>query len=181
VFFNRCQYTKLKNDLRSFCLRPMVILGLDPGIARTGYGVIATAKQQRFVRCGCLTTPQQAATEDRLHTIGHDLTILLKEARPDLAVIEAVFFGANTTTAMLTAQTRGVLIYVLREHQIPVYSLTPLQIKSRLTGYGAASKQQVQTMIMKRLNLDSVPKPDDAADALAAALCLAEESLRLPV
>lgn len=158
----------------------MTILGLDPGIARTGFGVIDTVKPQLFVRCGCLTTSPQAATEDRLLTIGQDLRTLLRESKPDLAVIETVFFGSNTTTAMVTAQTRGVLVFILREHHIPVHSLTPLQIKSRLTGYGAADKHQVQQLVMRRLKLHTPPKPDDAADALAAALCVADETVGVP-
>lgn len=159
----------------------MVILGLDPGIARTGFGIIAPNTAQSFIRCGCLTTPSTQALEDRLFTIGQDLEALIANHHPDLAVIEEIFFGANTSTAMTTAQTRGVLLYVLRQHHIPVYSLTPLQIKSRLTGYGAASKQQVQTVVTQRLHLTELPQPDDAADALAAALCIAEESLALRV
>ncbi len=154
----------------------MIILGLDPGIARTGFGVISTSQPQLFVRCGCFTTSQHQATEDRLLTIGHDLEALLASAKPDIAVVETIFFGTNTTTAMVTAQTRGVLLYVLRKHHIPVHSLTPLQIKSRLTGYGVADKHQVQQMVKRRLKLTSVPQPDDAADALAAALCIAEET-----
>jgi crossover junction endodeoxyribonuclease RuvC len=158
---------------------PMTILGLDPGIARTGFGIIDTAKPSLFVRCGCLTTPASMASEDRLLTIGQDLRTLLRETRPDLAVVETVFFGSNTTTAMVTAQTRGVLLFVLREHHIPVHSLTPLQIKSRLTGYGAADKYQVQQLVTRRLKLHAVPQPDDAADALAAALCVADEAVRV--
>ncbi|MEX1997389.1 MAG: crossover junction endodeoxyribonuclease RuvC [Candidatus Andersenbacteria bacterium] len=157
----------------------MVILGLDPGIARTGFGVINTTVAQSFVRCGCLTTPSHEATPDRLWTIGQDLTTLLTTYKPDHAVVETVFFGANSKTAIITAQTSGVLLYILRQHRIPVHTLTPLQIKSRLTGYGAADKQQVQTLVTRRLKLPTVPQPDDAADALAAALCLTEESLSI--
>lgn len=159
----------------------MTILGLDPGIARTGFGIIAPDTARAFVRCGCLTTPTHQAVEDRLFTIGQDLTQLIASHAPDIAVVESIFFGTNAKTAMLTAQTRGVLLYILRQHRIPVFSLTPLQIKSRLTGYGAASKQQVQTVVMERLQLDQSPQPDDAADALAAALCVVEESLALRV
>ena len=153
----------------------MVILGLDPGIARTGFGVINTALPHSFVRCGCLTTPAHTPTPDRLLTIGEDLTTLITTYRPAVAVVETIFFGANSKTAMLTAQTRGVLLYLLRLHHIPVQSLTPLQIKSRLTGYGAADKQQVQALVTRRLHLTQAPQPDDAADALAAAMAVAEE------
>ncbi len=155
----------------------MIILGLDPGIARTGFGIIRAHQSPDFLRCGCLTTTPNEPTADRLFRLGQDLTKLIQQFHPDQAVIETVFFGKNAKTAMLTAETRGTLIYVLRQHHIPVFNLTPLQIKSRLTGYGSASKQQIQSMVVKRLSLTNAPQPDDAADGLAAALCLAEEPL----
>jgi len=155
----------------------MIVLGLDPGIARTGFGVINTAQSKPFVQCGCLTTPANTSTPDRLHTIGSDLNKIISRWQPDRAVVETVLFGTNAKTAMLTAETRGVLLYVLRHHHITVHSLTPLQIKSRLTGYGAADKQQIQYVVTQRLNLDQAPQPDDAADALAAALSLANEPI----
>jgi crossover junction endodeoxyribonuclease RuvC len=157
----------------------MIILGLDPGIARTGFGLVRANNPPTFIRCGCLTTPAQDNTSDRLSSLGQDLTQLIKQFHPDQAVIETVLFGKNVKTAMFTAETRGALIYVLRQYNIPVFNLTPLQIKSRITGYGAATKQQIQSMVVKRLGLSSPPQPDDAADGLAAALCLAEESLTL--
>lgn len=150
----------------------MKILGLDPGIARTGFGIIDTSQKDLFVRCGCLTTPAGLPVEQRLAMIGQDLTQLLAAARPDQAVVEQVYFGANSKTAIVTAQTRGVLLYILTQHNIPIESLTPLQIKSRLTGWGRADKHQMQTMVRQRLKLTTLPQPDDAADALAAALCL---------
>ncbi len=151
----------------------MIILGLDPGIARTGYGVLDTAESNLFVRCGCLTTSKAMPVEDRLHMLAEDLTLLIKETRPDLAVVEQIFFGANRKTGMLTAQARGVLLYVLRQHHITIETLTPLQIKSRLTGYGTAKKEQIQSVVQQQLHLSTAPEPDDAADALAAALCFA--------
>lgn len=151
----------------------MVILGLDPGLARTGFGLINMKKPQapEYITCGCLTTPHYLTSEDRLVMLGEDLEKLIGQHRPDLAVIEQVFFGKNVKTALMTAEARGVLLYVLRGKKIPVEHVTPLQIKSRLTGYGAADKQQVQRLIMQRLHLAIAPAPDDAADALAAALC----------
>ncbi len=148
----------------------MIVLGLDPGIARTGYGVIDTSATNTFVRCGCITTPAHQSTEDRLVLLAEDLTNLIEETHPDMAVVEHIYFGTNTKTAMLTAQARGVLIYILRKQHISVQSLTPLQIKSRLTGYGAAPKEQMQSAVMQQLHLQTIPQPDDAADALAAAL-----------
>lgn len=165
--------------LEAFLLTPlynsaMIILGLDPGLARTGFGVITQSRGKTpvFLRAGCLTTPQTLSTEDRLAMLGQDLSTLLADAHPDTAVVEQVFFGANAKTAMLTAQARGVLVYVLRQHNIPVETLTPLQIKSRLSGYGVADKHQVKQLVRVRLNLTAAPEPDDAADALAAALSI---------
>jgi len=155
----------------------MIILGLDPGIARTGFGVIDTTRTSSFIRCGCLTTPAHDLVENRLVTIGKDLEQLITTYKPQAAMVEQIFFGTNRTTAIVTAETRGVLVYILGLHKIPIHSLTPLQIKSRLTGHGRATKHQIQMVIMKRLQLDSPPQPDDAADALAGALCLADQVL----
>lgn len=159
----------------------MTILGLDPGLARTGFGVIQVTREPRYVRCGCLETPPSLSLADRLHILGDDLSQLIQAARPDLAVVEQVFFGKNVKTAFLTAQARGVLIYVLRKHHIPVETLTPLQIKSRLTGYGSANKSQIQAMVSKRLNLSALPQPDDAADALAAALAYNQSESQIKI
>lgn len=148
----------------------MVILGLDPGLARTGFGVIDMGRKIRYIRGGILTTPKTFNLEDRLSMLGNDLTQLITDTRPEQAVVEQVFFGANAKTAFVTAQARGVLLYVLRQQHIPVEHATPLQIKSRLSGYGAADKSQIQRLVQDRLNLDTIPQPDDAADALAAAL-----------
>lgn len=149
----------------------MVILGLDPGLARTGFGVVDMGRQPQYIRCGCLTTPRNLDLADRLSMLGQDLAALVEETHPQRAVVEEVYFGKNVKTAFMTAQARGVLLYVLRRHHIPVEHVTPLQVKSRLTGYGNADKQQVQRLVKERLNLSTAPEPDDAADALAAALC----------
>lgn len=150
----------------------MIIIGLDPGIARTGFGIIDTSAPNQYVRCGCITTPEHLSPEERLQILGDDLTNLIRQYQPDQAVVEQLFFGANAKTAIIVAQARGVILYVLQQYNIPITSLTPLQIKSRLSGYGAASKEQIQTLVTKLLNLSAVPQPDDAADALAAALSI---------
>lgn len=155
----------------------MIILGLDPGIARTGYGIINTAESMQFVQCGCITTLPVHAIEHRLHDIATDLTAIIATYKPELAVVEEIFFGKNAKTAISTSHVRGVLLQILTAHHIPVQGLTPLQIKSRLTGYGAATKHQVQHVVTRQLHLSSVPQPDDAADALAAALCAQQISL----
>lgn len=154
----------------------MIILGLDPGIARTGYGVVDTSQKHQFVRCGCITTPPTDSLETRLASVAADLTQLIRENRPDTAVVEQIFFGTNAKTAITTAHVRGVIVYILQVHNIPIQTLTPLQIKSRLTGYGAASKEQMQNAIKQQLHLTDIPRPDDAADALAAALSAVQDT-----
>ncbi len=149
----------------------MIILGLDPGIARTGYGVVDTSATATFIRCGCITTLPIYTMEERLLTIANDVNQIIDNTHPDIAVVEEIFFGNNKKTAMVTAHVRGVLLHVLASRHISIQSLTPLQIKSRLTGYGAASKEQIQRAVTEQLHLTQVPQPDDAADALAAALC----------
>lgn len=153
----------------------MIVLGLDPGIARTGFGILDTSQTQPYISCGCLTTRPQKNAAARLLQIGQDTTSLIIKYKPDMAVIEEIFFNTNTTTAILTAQARGVLLYILQKYNIHTTSLTPLQIKSQLTGYGRADKKQVQSIIQQRLGLSSAPQPDDAADALAAALCVVDK------
>lgn len=154
----------------------MIILGLDPGLARTGFGVLDTNKKNLFVRCGCITTPATQTIADRLSILGQDLAALIAATKPDRAIVEEIFFGNNKKTAMITAQARGVALYILREHHISIRSITPLQIKSRLCGFGQATKQQVQKMVVARLGLTTTPQPDDAADGLAAALCAIEQN-----
>lgn len=157
------------------------ILGLDPGVARVGFGIIKRdSMTSQYVRAGCLTTPQTMPIEDRLLMIGQDLETLIEATKPDCAVVEKVFFGINSKTAIAVSQARGVLMYILRKHNIPIEGLTPLQIKSRLTGYGVADKHQVQTLVMKLLNLNAAPQPDDAADALAAALSISPSFIPNP-
>lgn len=149
----------------------MIILGLDPGIARTGYGVVDTSQKKPFIRCGCITTLPAHSLDERLLTIANDVTCIIEENHPDIAVVEEIFFGNNKKTAMATAHVRGVLICILASRNISIQSLTPLQIKSQLTGYGMASKKQMQRAVTQRLCLTKTPEPDDASDALAAALC----------
>jgi crossover junction endodeoxyribonuclease RuvC len=106
--------------------------------------------------------------------LSHDLEKLVLKFSPAAAAVEKIYFGNNKKTAILTAQARGALLLTLTKHSVPTHSLTPLQIKSRLTSYGRADKQQVQSLVVKRLNLSTAPQPDDAADALAAAICLVD-------
>lgn len=149
-----------------------IILGIDPGFGRLGYGaVLYTKKEIRCLTYGCLTTPAHAPLDERLFTIYTDLLRLFSDIRPDSVAVEKIFFYKNKTTAMQVAHARGVILVAARAQAIPIQELTPLQVKQAITGYGRAEKQQVQYMIKTILHLNTIPKPDDAADALAIAFC----------
>jgi crossover junction endodeoxyribonuclease RuvC len=150
----------------------VTILGLDPGTATTGWGVIRkTRKETKLVAYGCIETCKTKCAPDRLKEIGDDLLSLIKSYKPDEAAVEDLFFFKNLKTAIKVAQARGVLLLICRQQKIPVYEYTPLQIKQGLTGYGRADKNQVQQMVKQIFKLKSIPKPDDAADAIAVAVC----------
>jgi crossover junction endodeoxyribonuclease RuvC len=148
----------------------MTILGIDPGIERTGYAVLQK-KGRDFVliECGCIKTSKTARNSLRLLEIKKDLLHLLDKHRPDKVAVESLFFAANSKTAMVVGQARGVVLVTAEEHGVQVAEVTPLQVKIAVTGYGRADKHQVQRMIQKILKLNKIPKPDDAADAAAIA------------
>lgn len=151
----------------------MIILGLDPGTTIVGYGIIE--KTQNTLRCidyGTIKSPM-TQNRDKFLNIHNKLNELIKKHRPDAAVIEKLFFFKNLKTAIAVSEARGVLILTCVLNHIPLQEYTPLQIKQAVTGYGKADKQQVQKMVKIILNLGAIPKPDDAADALAAAICRA--------
>jgi len=152
------------------------ILGLDPGLAILGFGIIEAADAQAttmagtaVIDFGVIETPAKTPVGDRLCTIYDDLHSLMEQARPDLVVIEKFFFYRMGNT-ILVAQARGVVMLVLAQHQLPYREYTPAQVKQALTGYGNADKADVQQAVARELNLDRIPRPDDAADALALAL-----------
>lgn len=150
----------------------MKILGIDPGTATTGWAVIEEIKKNpRLVACGCVNTSKFHSDEERLVEIGRDIGSILKKYKPDEAAIEDLFFFKNLKTAITVAQARGVILYEIKKNRIPLSNYTPLQVKQALTGYGRADKNQIQTMVKNILKLKSVPKPDDAADAAAIAIC----------
>jgi len=150
----------------------MRILGIDPGIALTGIGLIETDKRGTIVSSDWCTvsTPAKAPMPDRLGELEEDLEKLIKKYKPDFAVVEKIFFAANEKTAIDVAHARGVILLTLKNHGIPVLEPTPLEMKLCITGDGRADKLQVQAMIMRELKLNEPPRPDDAADALALAL-----------
>ena len=149
----------------------MRILGLDPGTATTGYGVVDVVEGQlTAVAYGTITTPAKMPMPQRLQKIEQGLKQLLQTYQPDTAGIEEVFFGRNVTTAITVGQARGVLMLTLANAGIPIAEYSPPKIKDAVTGYGKADKQQVQLMVRNLLDLEETPRPDDAADGLAIAI-----------
>lgn len=149
-----------------------IILGLDPGTATTGWGVVADdGNHPRMLGFGCIETSKNKDNVDRLKEIAADVRHLIATYQPDEVAIEELFFFKNITTAIKVAQSRGVLLLTVGEARVPIWEYTPLQVKQAITGYGRAEKKQVQTMVKCILKLDRIPKPDDAADALAIAIC----------
>lgn len=149
----------------------MRIIGIDPGTGILGFGVIDVNKNKfKLVTAGVITTPAHTPHEERLEEIFDGLTEIIAETKPDQFSIEKLFFTNNITTAMTVAEARGVAMLVARRAKLPISEYTPNQIKQTLTGYGKADKKQVQEMVRMQLGLKEVPKPDDCADALAAAI-----------
>ena len=148
------------------------VLGIDPGTGICGFGVVrfTTHKQPRLITAGVITTPAHTPLADRLLDIYQSLEQIIQEAEPDEVAIEKLFFNTNITTGITVAEARGVCILVARQHEIPIYEYTPLQIKNTLTGYGRAKKHDMQEAVRKYLDMDKIIKPDDAADAVAAAI-----------
>jgi len=150
----------------------MKILGIDPGTATTGWAIVEEVKKNpRLVACGCVNTSKINSDEERLVEIGHDISALIKKYKPDEAAIEDLFFFKNLKTAITVAQARGVILYEIKKNKIPLFAYTPLQVKQALTGYGRADKNQIQEMVKNILKLKAIPKTDDAADAVAIAIC----------
>lgn len=150
----------------------MRILGIDPGIGRTGWGVIEKQGEQKAltVAYGCLETTKETALSIRLKEIYQGLTEIIAKYEPKALAVEELFFNVNTKTALVVGQARGVVLLVAANNDIPVFTYTPLQVKMGVAGYGRAEKKQVGEMVKLLLKLKAVPKPDDTADALAIAL-----------
>ena len=150
----------------------MRALGFDPGTATTGYGVVeGNANRLRHVAHGAIDTPAGTHFALRLQRIHEEATRLIREHRPDVVVIERIYFKQNITTGITVAQARGVLALAAVQAGLPVAEFSPTETKTAIVGYGRAEKRQVQQMIKILLNLDAIPRPDDAADALALAIC----------
>ena len=156
------------------------ILGIDPGYATIGFGLIASqGMQQQLLHYGAITTPAGLAFSKRLNLLYDDMTQLLRELRPEAVAVEELFFNTNVTTGIQVAHGRGVILLAVEKSGIPLYEYTPSQVKQAVVGYGKAEKHQVMDMTRRLLHLNQIPRPDDAADALALALCHARSSTSL--
>ena len=158
----------------------MRILGIDPGYGITGFGIVDAQRNQfQLLQYGAITTPAGTDFPVRLQMIYNDMTELLMVAKPDAVAIEELFFGQNVTTGIGVAQSRGVILLAIQQAGVPIFQYKPMQVKQAVVGYGNATKHQVQDMTKRLLHLQSIPKPDDAADAIAIALCHARSSTSL--
>lgn len=158
----------------------MLILGIDPGYAIVGFGLVERqGTKPRLVTCGAINTPAGVRLSARLLQIANDLEELISRFKPDALAIEELFFNNNVTTGIGVAQARGVILMTAEKMGLPIYEYNPSQVKISVVGYGKAEKRQVMDMTKRLLGLSSVPKPDDAADAVAIALCHARSSTSL--
>lgn len=158
----------------------MRILGIDPGVAIVGFGLIESDRGTlRMLQYGAITTPAGLPLAARLAQINRDIEELIDTFRPDEISVEELFFSKNITTGIAVAHARGVILCAAEKKKIPIYEYTPMQVKQAVAGYGLADKKQVMDMTRRLLKLKSVPRPDDAADALAIALCHARSATSL--
>lgn len=152
-----------------------IILGIDPGLAITGYGIIEYSKNNfKLIKCGAITSGSKEEFGQRLNIIHQELTVIIKKYRPDSIGVEQLFFAKNVKTALKVSEARGVIMLTCWQHKYKVKEFTPLQVKQALTGYGLAPKVQIQKMVKVILRLKTTPQPDDVADALAVAICSAQ-------
>lgn len=163
--------------LRRVNISLMIILGIDPGTARTGYGVLnrvgkgTSETDYKVIDFGCITTSSKQNPERRVETIFDELERVVKKYRVDIVTLEALFFNTNAKTAMMVGRASGIVLLLAARYNLPLVEYTPLQVKIAVAGYGRADKKQMQEMVKTLLGLKEIPKPDDSADALAVALC----------
>jgi crossover junction endodeoxyribonuclease RuvC len=152
----------------------MTILGIDPGTATTGYGIIKTTKragEYELLDFGIVATSKELSDAERLEILAGDLKDLIKKYKPEAVGVEKLYFENNQKTVMTVSQARGVVLLTAQQHHLSIFEFTPLQVKNFICGYGKADKKQVQFIVQQTFKLKKAPKPDDAADALAIALC----------
>jgi crossover junction endodeoxyribonuclease RuvC len=151
----------------------VLILGIDPGTAITGFGLIEVSNgRAKLVDAGVIRTPAKQELPTRLFTIYHELSELIAEFQPSCISVERIYFAANVKTAISVSHARGIVLLLAEINNLRIAEYTPLEVKQAITGYGRADKKQMQSMVARLLSLNSIPKPDDAADALALALCM---------
>ncbi len=156
-----------------------IIIGFDPGLADTGYGIIESQGNKLIcLDYGSIKTPAKTPLPERLLTIHTEILKLLKKYKPQLVSVEQLFFSRNVSTALIVGQARGIILLAAEQQSIPLVEFTPNQVKQAVSSYGAAGKAQVQRMVKMILNLKEIPKPDDAADALAIAICGSSNNLQ---
>jgi crossover junction endodeoxyribonuclease RuvC len=152
----------------------MIILGIDPGTATTGYGVLESITGNlKMVETGCILTDKNLEMPERLRLLGEGIEKIIHEFNPEVMAIEELFYFKNKKTVISVGQARGVAVFMGKNCGVEIHEYTPLQVKQAVTGYGRADKKQVQAMVKNILKLKEIPKPDDAADALAVAICCA--------
>ncbi len=152
----------------------MIILGIDPGTATTGFGVIKKTKKELFcLGYGAIITSPDFSDAERLRQLFNELNLVIRHYEPDILAVERLYFFKNSKTAMTVSQAKGVILLAGVKKNLPIFEFTPLQVKTAITGYGRADKSQMQKMVQVLLSLDKLPKPDDAADALGVAICYA--------
>jgi len=153
-------------------LEALIVLGIDPGVATVGFGIIGeTGGDPVLKRYGVISTPSGLRLALRLKQVNNDVSELIRIFKPDAIAVEELFFNTNQRTALAVAHGRAAIILAGEEHGIPMYEYTPLQVKKAVAGYGRATKMQVMDMVKRLLSMEKIPKPDDAADALAIAIC----------
>ena len=158
----------------------MIILGIDPGYATTGFGLISADRgQYRLLQYGIITTPADLPFPERLNMLFEDMNRLLEVTKPETVAVEELFWGHNITTGIGVSHGRGVILLAIQRAGLPLYEYTPMQVKQAVVGYGKAEKHQVMDMTRRFLKMEKMPRPDDAADAIAIALCHARSSTSL--
>lgn len=151
----------------------MIVLGIDPGLSLTGWGVISAQTRDKIIplQYGCIRTKPAETLSERLHNINMELQGLINTYKPEVAAIEQLFFLKKSAAVALVGQARGAIVLTVAQNKIPLFEYNPRHVKMSLTGYGSADKHQMQHMVKTLLRLKEIPKPDDAADALAIAMC----------
>jgi len=158
----------------------MIVLGIDPGMALTGWGIVEKKDKPKLIAYGCIRTIKDQPQEKRFLQIYQELKILIEKYKPQIICLENLFFNTNAKTVLVIGEARGVIKICAILNKLPITEFTPLQIKNCIAGYGRADKQQIQKMVKALLNLDEIPRPDDAADAVAVALtyCFYNQELK---